>query len=207
MNLIENSKEFLNKRIVPFIVGPTGIGKTYLSVLIAKKLPVEIISADSRQVYKYLDIGTAKPGLTEIKKVKHHLIDIITPDIRFTAGDFKRRSQELIKKIRSDHKIPFLVGGTGLYFSSLIRGLIDIPKVDDKTKYYLIKKWDIIGQDRMFKILERLDYLYSKKIHPNDKQRTLRALEVLLGTGKRFSEYRKQDNETNDIFFIDLFLW
>ena len=185
------------------IFGPTGAGKSALAINLAKNCG-EIISADSRQIYKYMDIGTAKPDQNELKEVKHHLIDIITPDIQFTAGKFKIEAQKLIKVIIKKDMIPFLVGGTGLYFSSLTRGMINIPAIDEKIKEDLNTKLKIIGQERLFKILERMDNEYSKKIHPNDKQRTLRALEVMIGTKKKFSYFLKQNNQKENRKYITI---
>lgn len=183
------------------IFGPTGVGKSMMAMELAKDIG-EIISVDSMQVYKYMNIGTAKPCKNEQNIIKHHLIDIITPDIQFNAGDFQREAQKLIPEIIKRNKIPFLVGGTGLYFTSLIRGLIEIPKIDKRIKNNIITKWDNIGQKRMYKILKRLDNEYSKNIHPNDKQRTLRALEVIIGTGKKYSYYLQKKNIKNDINYI-----
>ncbi len=185
------------------IFGPTGVGKTSLSIELAQDHG-EIISVDSMQVYKYMDIGTAKPSNEDRQKVRHHLIDIINPDIQFNVGDFSRQSSEIIKNIHSRGKIPFLVGGTGLYFLSLMRGMVDIPKIDPAVKSCLDSKLQKIGQQRMYKLLERLDYDYSTKIHHNDTQRTLRALEVLLGTGKKFSLFLKSNNQNPGIRFITI---
>ena len=127
-----------------------------------------------------MDIGTAKPSIQELSKVKHHLIDIIMPDEKYAAGEFKRTSEKLIFEILNRNKIPFLVGGTGLYFSSLIRGMADIPEIKQDVKQYILDKWEEKGQLRMYSILQRVDNEYSQKIHGNDKQRTCRALEVFL---------------------------
>ncbi len=183
------------------IFGPTGVGKSLIALDLARDNG-EIISVDSMQVYKYMDIGTAKPDKEEQKIIKHHLIDIITPDIQFNAGDFKREAQKLIPEILKRNKIPYLVGGTGLYFSALIRGLIDIPKIDLEIKKKIILKWEKIGQQKMYKLLERLDNKYAGMIHPNDKQRTLRALEVIIGTGNKYSCYLKKENKKKDINYI-----
>jgi tRNA dimethylallyltransferase len=185
------------------IFGPTGVGKSSNALTLAENIG-EIISVDSMQVYKYMDIGTAKPSKEDQKRVKHHLIDIIPPNIQFNAGDFVRLSKILIQDIIKKNKIPFLVGGTGLYFLSLMRGMVDIPKIDTKIKEYLLDKWHKIGQIRMFNILKRFDYDYSLKIHQNDKQRTLRALEVFLGTKRKFSDYLKLENNKNDIQYIKI---
>lgn len=190
------------KNFAVLILGPTCTGKTSLAVKIAENAG-EIISVDSMQIYKYMDIGTAKPSQSERKKVKHHLIDIITPDIQFTAGNFIRYANDLINDIISRNKIPFLVGGTGLYFLSLTRGMIDIPKINPEVKKKLIIKHDKIGQLRMYNILKRLDEKYAQVIHPNDKQRTLRALEVIIGSGRKFSDFLNQNNiKENDFKYI-----
>ncbi len=183
------------------IFGPTGVGKSSIALELAKENG-EIISVDSMQVYKFMDIGTAKPSKEDQELVKHHLIDVICPDVQFSAGEFKRQAQELIQQIFKNNKTPFLVGGTGLYFSSLVRGMIDIPKIDDKVKKNIILKWDKIGQQRMYDSLKRLDYDYSKIIHPNDKQRTLRALEVIIGTGKKYSSFLNKNNKKEDFNYI-----
>lgn len=191
------------KNFAVAIFGPTGIGKSSIALKLAKENG-EIISVDSMQVYKYMNVGTAKPGKNELKLVKHHLIDFVTPDIQFTAGDFKRQAQLIIEQILNRKKVPYLVGGTGLYFTALMRGMIDIPKIKNDIKDFIILKWNKIGQERMYKILSKLDCDYSKIIHPNDKQRTLRALEVILGTGKKFSEYISKKNQKIDINFISV---
>ncbi len=183
------------------ILGPTCTGKTEIALDIAYKTG-EIISVDSMQVYKYMDIGTAKPSKEELVKIKHHLIDIITPDRQFTAGEFNRSAQKLIPSINDSNMLPFLVGGTGLYFVSLIRGMVEMPKVDKDIKEYLLKKHEKIGQERAYKILKRVDYEYSQKIHNNDKQRTLRALEVILNTGKKFSGFLNKENVRPDFKYI-----
>ncbi|HOV12776.1 MAG TPA: isopentenyl transferase family protein, partial [Spirochaetota bacterium] len=125
-------------RFAVAIFGPTGVGKTSLSLKIAKDCG-EIISVDSRQVYKFMDIGTAKPSSDEMQSVPHHLIDIINPNEVITAGLFKRLSEKIIYEILDKGKIPFLVGGTGLYFNALINGLSNIPPVSEKTKKMVVE--------------------------------------------------------------------
>lgn len=192
-----------SKKIVVAIFGPTGVGKTSLSLELAENAG-EIISVDSMQVYKYLDIGTAKPTYEELHKVPHHLIDVVTPDQQFSAGNFKRSAEEIIPVLFAKNKVPFLVGGTGLYFSALIRGMINIPKIDPEIKECLNQKWLQIGQARIYRILQRLDSVYAAKIHMNDKQRTLRALEVITGTGKKFSSFLSEGNEKKLFNFITI---
>jgi tRNA dimethylallyltransferase len=191
------------KKIAVAIFGPTGVGKTALSLELAEKTG-EIISVDSRQVYRFMDIGTAKPSLNDRSRVNHHLIDIITPDIVYAAGEFKRNAEQLIDEIAKKNKIPFLVGGTGLYFNSLINGMAEIPKIKPELRKNLFEKWEKIGQKRMHSILLRIDPVFGSKIHNNDKQRTLRALEVYFETGKRLSEYINTGNTRKDFAFIKI---
>lgn len=189
------------KKYAVAIFGPTGVGKTALALDLAKDKG-EIISVDSMQVYKYMDIGTAKPSEDERNTIKHYLINNISPDRQFTAGDFTRSALSIINDILSHNKIPFLVGGTGLYFSSLMRGMVDIPKLDKNIKKKIIQKSGKIGQERMYKLLTKIDKDFANKIHPNDKQRTMRAIEVFCGTGKKFSDFQKGRNKKNDINYI-----
>ena len=157
MSSIENLKEFLKKKIVPFIIGPTGIGKTYLSVLVAKKLPVEIISADSRQIYKYLDIGTAKPSKNILSTVPHHLIDFLEPTEYFSAGKYSHVGRSIINKIFTSGKIPLVVGGSGLYIKALIEGFFDLEVRDDKIRLALRKRLLAEGTEILYKVLQKHD--------------------------------------------------
>jgi len=191
------------KALAVAVFGPTGVGKTSISLDIAENTG-EIISVDSRQVYKYMDVGTAKPSESQLKQVKHHLIDIITPDKRFTVADFKNQAEVLINEIINRKKIPFLVGGTAMYFNALFSGIVDIPQISEKTKSFLEKKWNEEGQEFLYDLLKEKDPVYSNKIHSNDKQRTLRALEVFFDTGKTFSDFLKTDNVKNDFQYLKI---
>ncbi len=119
----------INKRVI-IILGTTGVGKTAASILIAKALKTEIISADSMQIYRHMDIGTAKPSADELEAVPHHLIDILSPRESFSAGMFKRRAEEAIDGLHLKNRIPLVVGGTGLYIRSLTEGLFEGPAAD-----------------------------------------------------------------------------
>jgi tRNA dimethylallyltransferase len=186
------------------IFGPTAIGKTDLSLELANYFSSEIISVDSMQVYRHMDIGTAKPDRLTLEQIPHHLINICDPDEQFTAGMFIRSAAACIHEIIHRGHTPILAGGTGLYFCSLINGMIDIPRIDPEVKAKCIRRWERIGQEQMFRMLERLDPQFAVKIHENDSQRTIRALEVLIGTGKRFSWYQTQPNRKPEIPFIKI---
>ncbi len=169
------------------IVGPTAAGKTKVAIEIAKKISAEIISADSRQIYKYLDIGTDKPTHKEQKKVKFHLIDFIHPDDNYSCGQFARDAEAKIEEIRTRGNVPLLCGGTGLYIRALFNPLHKLPESDKEVKEKLMKKLNKYGVDYIYKKLLSIDPAWAKKITPKDKQRILRGLEVYELTGKPLS--------------------
>lgn len=172
----------MNKVLV--IVGPTGVGKTQVSLRLADILNGEIVSLDSRQVYKYMDIGTAKPTRGEMKRVAHHLIDIVYPDEKFTAADYGKRAREVIREIIKRKKQPIVVGGSGLYLKALIKGFFQGPKGDEKVRERLRKEESKFGLDHLFERLKEVDPKAALRIHPHDSVRIIRALEVYELTGK-----------------------
>lgn len=184
------------------IFGPTAVGKTDLSIRLAQYLGGQIISVDSMQVYRYLNIGTAKPSQDELSAVRHHLIDIIDPDQKYSAADFRDSAETLIMQLSQSGIMPLLVGGTGLYYNALFRGLIDIPPVSQDIRNQLHTLYNEKGQSYLYGMLLEHDPNYAAKIHANDKQRTNRALEVYLGTGRTFSSYLATDNHKQDIRYI-----
>lgn len=174
---------------IPIICGPTAVGKTELSLEIAKKLDAEIISMDSMQIYKYLDIGTAKPSLVERNIVPHHMIDIVYPDEEYNVYKYVKETLKIIDKILSRGKIPILVGGTGLYAEGLIKGIVEIePDFELRKK---LQKLEKENPGSLRSMLEEFDPIAAKKIHPNDIKRTIRALEVILKVHQKFSELQK----------------
>ena len=181
------------------IVGPTGSGKTYLSELLSEKIPVEIISADSRQIYKYLDIGTAKPSVDFLKKIKHHFIDSLTPTENFNAGDFSVQAKKKIADILLRQKIPLVVGGTGLYIRSLIDGIFEGPPANDELRNKLFQKYQDEGGESLLRQLEKVDSDSAQKMLPTNKLRIVRALEVYLITGKPISQLQRE--QTNPISY------
>jgi tRNA dimethylallyltransferase len=179
----------LNKILV--IVGPTGVGKTQISLKLADILDGEIVSLDSRQVYKYMDIGTAKPTKKEMKKIAHHLIDIVYPDEKFTSSDYGKRAREAIEEIIERKKQPIVVGGSGLYLRALEKGFFSYgseigqgPKADEKLRERLKEEESKFGPYHLFKKLKEVDPKAAQRIHPNDLVRIIRALEVYELTGK-----------------------
>lgn len=168
------------------IVGPTASGKTELAIQLAKKYGGGIVCADSRTIYKRLDIGTAKPGIR--KKIPHYLIDLIEPNKNFTVAQFQKMAYQVIDDILARGKIPFLVGGTGLYIDAVIKGL-SIPEVPPNSA--LRARLEKMSNKKLASELEKLDVTSTTKINPKNKRRLIRALEVCLTTGKPFSELQK----------------
>jgi len=173
---------------VPFIIGPTGIGKTEISVQIAKKLPIEIISADSRQIYKFMDIGTAKPPPEILKIIPHHFINHLSPNEYFSAGMYGKEARNKINQILDIKKIPLVVGGSGLYIQALIDGFSEINVIDQHIRDSLHKRLTIQGVEKLHTELESVDPALAKKLKMKDKQRILRGLEVFYATGIPLSQ-------------------
>lgn len=178
---------------IPVIVigGPTASGKTRLAIDWSLRIDGEIVSCDSRQIYKFMDIGTAKPTIEERMLVPHHLIDLLYPDEVMTAGEFQRLAREVIKEIYSRGKIPFLVGGTGLYIRAVIRDISFPPKVDEIYRKIIKERIIREGLESVYKELCKVDPMTASKLSPNDEIRITRALEVYYATGKPISFYRR----------------
>ncbi|MGN9164103.1 tRNA (adenosine(37)-N6)-dimethylallyltransferase MiaA [Tissierellaceae bacterium HCP3S3_D8] len=174
------------------ITGPTAVGKTALSVDLASKLDGEIISADSMQIYKYMDIGTAKVTDDEMKGIPHHLIDIVYPDEEYTVSNYQRDATRLIGELNRKNKLPIVVGGTGLYINSLVYKLNFVkvaPNEEIRQRYETLA--EEYGNEYIHNILSEVDIESSKKIHIRDRKRIIRALEIFELTGKTMSEYNK----------------
>jgi tRNA dimethylallyltransferase len=187
--------------VVPIIVGPTGIGKTHLSLLAAEQIPSEIVSADSRQVYKYMDIGTAKVDIQARNKIRHHLIDVCTPDDYFSAGKYAKMARNIIASIMKRNILPIVVGGSGFYISALIDGIFDRQIYDAKIRQDLKIQARNEGLSVLYERLKEYDPDYAAKISENDTQRILRSLEVYLATGQPFSLWHKQHKKPAEFKF------
>lgn len=175
--------------IIPIITGPTSSGKSSIAFNAGlNDNRIEIISADAFQVYKGLDIGTAKISQQEMKQVKHHLIDILNPDECYSAGMFRQQAEKLIEDILSRGKIPVVAGGTGLYIKSLTDGIFNCPEIDENIRKDLQIKLEKNGIESLYHELEKVDFEYAKKISSNDPVRTVRALEVYYGLGITFTK-------------------
>ena len=172
---------------VVFLMGPTGAGKTKLAIDLADRLPVEIISVDSALVYRGLDIGTAKPSPVVRYRIPHHLIDICDPTERYSAGRFCRDAMDHIGAIVARGALPLLVGGTGLYFRALEKGIASLPRADSILRQTLTKDLHSRGVADLHRRLLIVDPEAARRIHPNDGQRLVRALEVHALTGRPIS--------------------
>ncbi len=176
-----------NKIIV--IVGPTAVGKTKFSVELAKKLNSEIVSADSMQIYKGMNIGTAKITKDEMQGITHHMIDIVNPNDDYSVSDFKLDSENVIDKLLRQNKIPVIVGGSGLYVNSLIYDLdFSKAKANESLRNYYDYYYKEHGIDALYDKLQKIDPQAAEKIHKQNVKRVIRALEVYDLTGVKFSE-------------------
>jgi len=173
---------------VVVIAGPTASGKTALGVALAETLGGEIINADSMQVYRGMDIGTAKPARAERKGIPHHLLDVVDPDQEFNAAIYRSRAMPLVREIHERQRVCFLVGGTGLYIKALIGGLFPGPKADEAFRESLRRECELCGTERVYERLKRLDPESAKRIHPKDRVRLIRALEIIHVKGLRPSD-------------------
>ena len=182
------------------IAGPTASGKTGLAVSLAQSLGGEIINADSMQVYRYMDVGTAKPTLEERRGVIHHLLDVVEPDEDFNAAIYRGMALPLAKGICAKNIPCFIVGGTGLYIKSLLGGLVELPPSDPMVRERLHLECVRKGAPKLHQRLARLDPESAESIHPNDRLRIIRALEIIQQTRKPASDLMKQHRFGNQEF-------
>ena len=188
----------MNSAIV--IAGPTGVGKTKISIDLASELNAEIISSDSAQVYRGLNIGTAKITEEEMQGIKHHLIDIVEPVSKYSVGNFEKDVNEILNQ--NPEKNFLLVGGTGLYLNSVTNGLSILPEADKKTREYLTT----LDNQTLLELALKYDEEATKEIHPNNRVRLERVVEVFLLTGQKFSELSKKNIKNNNFKFLKIAL-
>ena len=188
----------MNSAIV--IAGPTGVGKTKISIDLASELNAEIISSDSAQVYRGLNIGTAKITEEEMQEIKHHLIDIVEPISKYSVGNFEKDVNKILNQ--NPEKIFLLVGGTGLYLNSVTNGLSILPEADKKTRDYLAT----LDNQALVELALKYDEEATKEIHPNNRVRLERVVEVFLLTGQKFSELSKKNIKNNNFKFLKIAL-
>ena len=182
----------MEKLPLVIINSPTATGKTDLAVNLALEFGGEIISADSMQVYRYLNIGTAKPTMDERRGIKHHLIDVVNPDEEFNAAVFAETARHIISELAGKGKPVFVVGGTGLYIRALLKGIIDTPDVDENIRNHYRRLRDTQGKKYLYDLLQQRDAAAAAQINPNDSVRVIRALEVLEQTGESITIKQKE---------------
>lgn len=184
------------------IAGPTGVGKTDLSIKLAKLLNADIISADSAQIYKGMDIGTAKITAEEMQGVKHYMLDVVEPIKKYSVGDYQTAVDNILNEKERENKNIILTGGTGLYIGSITEGLSDLPAGDPILREELLK----LDSEELYKKLMELDPQAAEDIHINNRRRVERALEVCMLTGDKFSVLSKKNIKNNNYNFLKVAL-
>ena len=200
---MHNSK--IKKKIIT-LIGPTACNKTSTAVHLIKKFPISIIGVDSVQIYKRFNIGSAKPPKEILEKYKHHLVDSADPENIFSVKDFYDQAYRIVIQAHSNNRIPLLVGGTMMYFNALFKGINNIPEGNEAIREELQRELDNRGVDKLFNELKEIDPESAKTIKQNDKQRIMRALEVFKISGKKISDFKKEDTENifEEFEFINL---
>ena len=182
-------KNFNKKKPLIVVAGPTASGKTGLAISLAKQFSGEVISADSMQIYKYMDIGTAKPDEKERDGVIHHMLDVVYPDEAFSVFDYAKNARKIIKECHERGAVPILAGGTGLYINNIIYNImLSEESGDGKIREMLEKRLKEEGIEKLYCELERIDGKAAEKIHINNTKRVLRALEIFYSSGKTMTE-------------------
>ena len=187
----------MEKRVI-VIAGPTCSGKTSLGLQLAKKLNTEIVSTDSRQIYKHLTIGTAKPTKEELQKVKHHFIDSLEPNEEYNASKFEIDGLKVLNEIHSKNKFPIVVGGSGLYLKALVEGIFNAVDTDEKYRQELLEIRKEKGNKFLYDLLVKSDPISAEKMLPSNWKRVIRALEVYKLSGKPINQlhagYKRKDD-------------
>ncbi len=190
--MISGRHQRLSGRKVLVLVGPTASGKTAVALLMAGRLNAEILSADSRQIYRSLDIGTAKPTRSERESVPHHFVDLIDPEYPFNAGEFGKQGRKVIDEIFGRKRVPLVVGGSGLYLRGLIDGFFEGPGADQSLREELYGRLHEIGAEGLLEDLRLVDPAAASRMLPTNTRRIIRALEIVTLTGKPISELQKE---------------
>ena len=191
------------ERKVIVITGPTCSGKTELGILLAGFFNTEIISADSRQFYKYLDIGTAKPDADSLTKVKHHFINSLKPDEYYNASKFEKDALEIVENLIQNNKIPIILGGSGLYIKAVVDGIFDSADIDSVYRNFMLKQKELYGNDYIYNELVKVDPESALKMLPQNWKRVLRALEVYHLTGEPIWKQQQKHNRNLNLEFYE----
>ncbi len=195
----------MQKKNIIFLLGPTGIGKSSVAVSLAKKIKAEIISCDSMQVYRKMEVVTCQLKPRERKVIKHHLIGVLKPQQEYNAARYRRQALAICDQLFTQGKIPLFVGGTGLYYSVIIDGLFPAVPQDKLIRVKLEKQLKTRGSQYLYRRLSQLDSQAAARIHPHDSRRIIRALEVYLKTGTRISQLQKNRVGLNKDYKVRIF--
>lgn len=192
--------------ILPVVVltGPTAVGKTAISIELAKKMDAEIVSADSRQIYRHMNIGTAKPTEKEQQGIVHHFIDYILPDEKFSAGSFGNEARIRITELRRNNRNVVVTGGSGLYLRALLYGMVSFDLKDDSIREDLKNQLKLEGLQKLYETLQIVDPAFAEQLSPNDTQRILRGLEVFQMSGEKLSDLQKEEETPAPFPYIQI---
>jgi len=190
--MVMNGKQVPSREPLAVIVGPTAVGKTALSLPVARLLDAEILNIDSRQLYRYMDIGTAKPTFEQRTQVTHHLLDVLSPHQKSTAAQFVAMARAVLDDVRRRQKRVLLVAGSGLYLRALLYGLMPVPAADDALRRELQAYAEQYGTPALHRRLAHVDPVAASSYHPHDRVRLIRALEVTYLTGEPFSCHQQR---------------
>lgn len=190
----------MSKTPLIIITGPTAVGKTEIAVEVARQLGTEIVSADSMQVYREMEVATAKPSPEHRAAVTHHLVDFVDPALPFTVADYKALAEPILKGIWERGKLPLLVGGTRLYIKALTTGFFEGPPADPALRAKLLREADEHGATHLHEKLTLVDPVTAARLHPNDAKRIVRALEVFQSTGVPISEFQEESRKQEPVY-------
>jgi tRNA dimethylallyltransferase len=187
-----NAQHSPNRKPLIVLVGPTAVGKSHIAIPLAQALKTEILTADSRQVYRGMDIGMDKPPLEARGGVPHRLIDVVEPDQPFNVGEYRRLAITEIARLHQDGRVPLMVGGTGLYVRTVVRGLWDGPPADWTYRHHLMDLARVEGMDALYRQLAQVDPDLAARLHPRDEVKIIRGLETYRITGRRLSDLHRE---------------
>ncbi|WHZ24924.1 MAG: tRNA dimethylallyltransferase [Nitrospira sp.] len=196
------SESIVRSRPLVVLVGPTAVGKSEIAVRLAQVLETEVLTADSRQVYRGMDIATDKPTVEQRRGVPHRLIDLVDPHESFNAGQYRKHAMQEIERLYGERRLPLVVGGTGLYVRTLIRGLCDAPPADQAFRSALAQVVRVEGRQVLHDELTRIDPELAGQLHPHDEVKIVRALEVHHVSGRRLSELHRQHRGSEPPFSV-----
>ena len=200
--MIRLSESVLASRPLVVLVGPTAVGKSAIGLRLACALDTDILTADSRQVYRGMDVATDKPTPEQREKVPHRLIDLVDPDESFNAGDYRRLALQNIERLYGEGRLPLIVGGTGLYVRTLIHGLCEAPPANEAYRASLLQEARRRGRQFLHGELQRIDPELAERLHPHDEVKIMRALEVHHLSGRRLSEMQRQHRFSQQPFCL-----